>query len=130
MDPTNVWAHRVKNEAMLVVAEGGKAPTELHYRHCHHECRRQLLLQKRVRDEYEKPGMVQVMRVAMQLANNGPVPGPGEHRRKREFIKRCAAVLQALNPNEETDLKKLTAVEQALVRRILGGDTSIPMKAA
>ena len=112
MDPTSVWAHRVKNEAVLVMAEGGKAPTELHYRHCHHECRRQLLLQIRVRNEYNKPVMVQVMRVAMQLANGGSMPGPGEHGRKSEFIKRCATVLKALNPEEETDLKSLSAEDQ------------------
>ena len=102
MDPTSVWAHRVKNQAVLVMAEGGKAPTELHYRHCHHECRRQLLLQHRVRDKYENHGMVQVMRVAMQLANDGSMPGPGEHGRNSDFIKRCATALKALNPEEET----------------------------
>ena len=51
MDPTNVWAHRVKNEAVLVMTEAGEPPAELHYRHCHYECRRQLLLQSRVRNE-------------------------------------------------------------------------------
>ena len=89
MGPTSVWAHRVKNEAVLVMAEVGEAPTVLHYRHCHHECRRQLLRQKRVRDEYEKPGMVQVMRVAMKLANNGSMPGPSDHGLKIDFIKVC-----------------------------------------
>ena len=95
MDPTSVWAHRVKNDAVLVMAEGGEAPTKRHYRRCHHEYRRQLLLQKRVRDEYEKPGMVQVMRVAMKLANSGSMPGPGEHGRNIDFIKRCATALKA-----------------------------------
>ena len=54
MDPTSVWAHRVKNEAVLVMLEVGEAPTELHYRHCNHACRRQLLLQSRVRNEYKQ----------------------------------------------------------------------------
>ena len=71
LDPTSVWAHRIKGEAVLVMAAVGEAPAELQYRRCHHESRRQLLIQNRVRNEYEKPGMVQVMRVAMQLANNG-----------------------------------------------------------
>ena len=66
------------------------------------------------------------MRVAMQLANNGSMPGPGEHGRKSDFIKRCATTLKALAPEEETDLKKLSAEEQALARQILGGDTSEP----
>ena len=126
MDPTNVWAHRVKNEAVLVMAQVGEAPAQLQYRHCHRECRRQLLLQSRVRNEYTKPGMVQVMRVAMQLANSGSIPGPGEHGRNSEFIKRCVATLKALAPEEESDLKKLSAEEQSIIRHILGGDTSVP----
>ena len=130
MDPTSVWEHRVKNEAVLVMAQIGQAPAELHYRYCHRECRRQLLLQKRVLDEYEKPGMVQVMRVAMKLANNGSIPGPGEHSanhgRKSDFIRRCAAALKAINPEEETDTTKLSAEKQSIIRRIIGGDTSVP----
>ena len=70
--------------------------------------------------------MAQVVRVAMQLANSGCMPGPGDHGRKSEFIKRCATALKALNPEEETDLKKLNAEDQAIVRRALGGDTSVP----
>ena len=70
--------------------------------------------------------MVQVIRVAMQLANGGSMPGPGEHGRKSEFIKRCATVLKALNPEEETDLKKLSAEDQSIIKRIIGGNTSVP----
>ena len=84
------------------------------------------MLQSRARDEYEMPGVAQVARVAMQLANSGSIPGLGEHGRKSEFIKRCATALQALDLSKETDLKKLTAEEQAIVRRVLGGDTSVP----
>ena len=126
LDPTSVWAHRVKKEAVLVIAQIGDAPEQLHYRHCHHEGRRQLLLQSRVCEEYKQPGLVQVMRVALKLANSGSMPGPGEHGRKSDFIKRCAAALQALAPEEETDLKKLSVEDQVLARRILGGDTSVP----
>ena len=60
------------------------------------------------------------------MANNGSIPGLGEHGRKSEFIKRCATALQALDPSKETDLKKLTAEDQAIVRRALGGDTNVP----
>ena len=120
----------MKNEAVLVMAQIGEAPTELHYRYCHRECRRQLLLQKRVLNEYENPGMIQVMRVAMKLANTGSMPGPGEqsanHGRKIDFIRRCAAALKAINLEEETDPTKLSAEKQLIVRRIIGGDTSVP----
>ena len=84
------------------------------------------MLQSRVREEYESPGMKQVVRVAMQLAKDGSMPGPGEHGRKSEFIKRCAAALRVLDPSKETDLKKLGAQDQALIRQALGGDTSTP----
>ena len=84
------------------------------------------MLQSRVREEYESPGMKQVVRVAMQLAKDGSMPGPGEHGRKSEFIRRCATALQALDPSEETDLKKLDSPAQALIRQALGGDISTP----
>ena len=126
LDPTSVWGHRVKNEAVLVMVEVGNPPKDLQYRRCHHESRRQLLIQNRVRNEYDKPGMVQVMRVAMRLAQNGSMPGPGDHGRKSEFVKTCATVLQALDPSKETDIKKLSPQEQSLVRHILGGNTSVP----
>ena len=126
LDPTSVWEHRIKGEAVLVMAAVGEAPAELQYRRCHHESRRQLLIQNRVRNEYDKPGMVQVMRVAMRLAQTGCMPGPGNHGRKSDFIKTCATALQALDPSKETDPNKLTAEEQALVRHILGGNTSVP----
>ena len=126
LDHTSVWVHRVKTEAVLVVAEVGSPSTELQYRHCHHESRRQLLIQNRVRNQYDTPGMVQVMRMAMRLAQNGSLPGPGDHGRKSEFVKTCATVLQALDPTRETDIKKLSPREQSIIRSILGGDTSVP----
>ena len=84
------------------------------------------MLQSRVREEYESPGMKQVVRVAMQLAEDGSMPGPGEHGRRSEFVKRCAAALRVLDPSKETDLKKLGAQDQALIRQALGGDISTP----
>ena len=70
--------------------------------------------------------MVQVVRVAMQLVNSGSIPGRGDHGRNTDFIKRCATALQALDPSKETELKKLTTDEQAIIRQALGGDTSTP----
>ena len=112
------------------MAEVGNPPTELQYRHCHHEYRRHLLIENRVRDQYDKPGMVQVMRVAMQLAKDGCLPGPGDHGRKSDFVKSCATVLQALDPTKEPDIKKLSPREQLLIRCILGGIPAFHMKAA
>ena len=126
LDPTSVWEHRVKCEVAIIVAEVGERPERLTFRRCHHEPRRQLLLQSRVREEYESPGMKQVVRVAMQLAEDGSMPGPGEHGRRSEFVKRCAAALRVLDPSKETDLKKLGAQDQALIRQALGGDISTP----
>ena len=126
LDPTSAWEHRIKCEATIIVAQVGERPEGLAFRRCHHEPRRQLLLQSKVREEYESPGMRQVVRVAMQLAKDGSMPGPGEHGRKNEFIKRCATALRVLDPSKETDLKKLGAQDQALIRQALGGDTSTP----
>ena len=126
LDPAAVWEYRAKCEAVIVVVEVGECPEQLTYIRCHRETRRQLLLQSKVKDEYERPCMTDVVRVAMQLVKDGSMPGAGEHGRKSEFIKRCATALQALDPSKETDLSKLSADDQALIRRALGGDTSTP----
>ena len=125
-DLTSVWEYRVKCEGVIIVAEVGERPERLAFRRCHHEPRRQLLLQSKVQEEYVSPGMSQVVRVAMRLAEDGSMPGPGEHGRRSEFIKRCAAALRVLDPSKETDLKKLGAQDQALIRQALGGDISAP----
>ena len=126
LDPTSVWEHRLKCEVAIIVAEVGERPERLVFRRCHHEPRPQLLLQSKVREEYESAGMPQVVRVAMQLAGDGSMPGPGDHGRKSDFTKRCAAALRVLDPSKETDLKKLGAQDQALIRQALGGDISTP----
>ena len=126
LDPASVWEYRAKSEAVIIVAEAGARPERLAFRRCHHESRRQLLLQSKVREEYKSPGMQHVVRVAMKLVKDGSMPGPGEHGRKSEFIRRCATALQALDPSEETDLKKLDSPAQALIRQALGGDMSTP----
>jgi hypothetical protein len=74
--------------------------------------------------EWTKPGMVHVVRIAMQLANEGSIPKLGEHGRTSDFLKRCAATLQAIDPNEETTLTKLSADDQQLIRQALGGVTA------
>ena len=120
-DPTNVWRLRAEREAAMVLAEVGERPERLFYIRCRHESRRQLLFQRKVREEYKCFNMLCVVRVAMQLAKDGSLPGPGEHGRMSEFIKRCAAALGAIDPAAETDIKKLDAEQQALIRLALGG---------
>ena len=65
--------------------------------------------------------MVQVVRMAMKLATGGSLPKPGEHGRTDEFIRRCAAALQVLQPGKETVLAKLDAEKQYQIRQALGG---------
>jgi len=125
-DPTSVWEYRAKSEATVIVAEVGERPAQLAYIRCHREPRRQMLLQSKVREEWERPTMPQVIKTAMQLAKDGSFPNVGEHGRKSEFIKRCATALQAIDPSIETDLKKLSAEEQAIIRQALGGDVNTP----
>ena len=126
LDPTVVWEWRAKNEAVIIVAEVGARPGRLAYIRCHRETRRQLLLQSRVKEQFCQPCMQHVVRVAMRLVKDGSMPGPGEHGRRNEFVKRCAAALRVLDPSKETDLKKLGAQDQALIRQALGGDISTP----
>jgi len=119
----DLWQVRVEQEATLVLAEVGLRPGlgDLAYIRCRFEARRQLLLQSRVRAEYESPGMVQVVRMAMKLSTEGSLPKPGEHGRTDEFIRRCAAALQVLQPGKETVLAKLDAEKQYQIRLALGG---------
>eukprot|EP00973_Karenia_brevis_P052104 7237332-Karenia_brevis.AAC.1 len=66
--------------------------------------------------------MRHVVEVAMQLAEAGSIPkAAGEHGRTSEFLRRCATALRAIDPKAETDIKKLDAEQQALIRRALGG---------
>jgi hypothetical protein len=125
-DPNDVWEWRVHREAVIVVLEVGERPERLTYLRCYRECRRQLLLQSRVNAEFSNACMLNVVRVAIQLAKDGCMPGPGEHGRKGEFIKRCATALQALDPSKESDPKKLSAQDQAFIRQALGGNLNTP----
>ena len=126
LDPTSVWEYMAKSEAVIIVAEVGERPAQLVYIRCHREPRRQMLLQSKVREEWARPAMPQVIKTAMQLAKDGSIPNVGEHGRKSEFVKRCATALHAIDPSIETDLNKLSPEEQAIIRRALGGDLSTP----
>ena len=122
LDPTSVWGHRVKTEAAIVLAEVGARPEHLTFIHCHHEARRQLLLQSKVREAWQRPVMRHVVEVAMQLAEAGSIPkAAGEHGRTSDFLRRCATALRAIDPKAETDIKKLGSEEEALIRHALGG---------
>jgi hypothetical protein len=60
--------------------------------------------------------------VAMQLAEEGKIPGVGKHGRRSEFMERCSAALAALNPEAERVADRLPSDVQALIRSALGGD--------
>jgi len=121
-DPASVWEHRVKTEATIVVAEAGTRPEALKFIRCHREDRRQILLQSRVRKEFETPTLLSVVRVAMQLAKTEAMPGVGKHGRRSEFMERCSTALAALNPNAEGVVTSLPTREQALIRSAMGGE--------
>ena len=83
LDPTGVWEHRVETEATIVVAQAGKSPAQLTYIRCHREARRQLLLQGKVKKQWERPCLQHVVEIAAQLAKDGSLPGlHGEHGRR------------------------------------------------
>ena len=119
LDPTSVWEFRAKAQVALVMVEVGERP-ELTYIHCHREPRRQILLQSRVKAEWAKPSMVHVVRVAVELANEGSIPGVGAHGRTKDFLNRCSEALQTIDPNEESVFTKLPPLEQHAIRQALG----------
>ena len=94
-NPARIWEYRAKGEATIVLAEAGERPAQISYIRCHRESRRQLLLQARVKQEWEKLTLLHVVRFAKQLAKDAALPGLGEHGRRSEFLRRCATALQA-----------------------------------
>jgi len=120
-DPASVWEFRAKQEATIVFAEAGARP-ELKFIRCHREERRQLLLQGRVKKEFETATLLNVVRVAMKLAKDGKIPGIGKHGRRSEFMERCSTALAALNPEAERVVARLPSEVQALICSALGGD--------
>ena len=122
LDPASVWEHRAKEEATIVLAEAGARPDSIMFIRCHREDRRQLLLQGRVKQEFETATLLTVVRVAMQLAKDGKMPGVGKHGRTCEFMERCSTALAALNLVAERVVTRLPSGVQALIRGALGGD--------
>jgi hypothetical protein len=120
-DHQAAWHYMIQQRATVIFAEAGARPDELPYIRCHRENRRQLLLQGQVKEEYEKPTLLSVVRVAMKLAADGKIPGIGKHGRRSEFMERCSVALAALDPKAEADVTKLPAEMQALIRHALGG---------
>jgi hypothetical protein len=119
-DPQSVWEHRAKTETTIVLVEVGERPAALTYIHCHREPRRQILLQSRVKAEWEKPSIVHVVHVAVQMVKDGSIPGVGDHGRTKDFLKRCSEALQALEPSKESVFTKLPPSEQQAIRQALG----------
>jgi hypothetical protein len=64
--------------------------------------------------------MAAMVKVAMQLARDGSIPGPEPHRRRSEFLRRCAEAVKAIAPQTETDVQQLSAEDQNSIRRSLG----------
>jgi hypothetical protein len=121
-DPAAVWEFRIKREATIIFAEAGTRPESLEFIRCHRESRRQLLLQGRVKQEFETATLLAVVRVAMKLAEEGKIPGIGKHGRRSEFMERCSAALAALNPDAEREAARLPGNVQVLIRSALGGE--------
>ena len=118
---SGIWHHRVKTESTVVVAEVGQRPAQLTWVRCHREARRLALLVQSVQEEYQKGGMVEVVRTAAALATEGSIPGHvGARGRKSEFLKFCAKALESINAGAEKDITKLSKSAQDTIRSILG----------
>ena len=125
-DPTSVWEHRAKREATIVLAEVGERPSQLAYIRCHRENRRLLLLQQRIRAAGGAPrrelSLLHVVQTAARLARESVIPNPGKHGRTREFVERCAAALEVLNPEAPTAIGDQSREDQLAIRRALASD--------
>ena len=122
-DPTSVWEHRAKREATIVLAEVGERPSQLAYIRCHRENRRLLLLQQRIRAagaQRRELSLLHVVQIAARLARESIIPNPGKHGRSREFVERCAAALELLNPEAPTAIGDQSREDQLAIRRALG----------
>ena len=108
------WVYLAQQSATVHVASAGERPATLSYIRCHREARRVQLLAEHARKEYEKPGLLAVVRVAVQLATDGSLPGhDGPRARKTEFIRRCQDALLVVQPDAAR------TVEDASTRRLI-----------
>ena len=99
---TKGWIYLAQQSATVHVASTGERPATLSYIRCHREARRVQLLVEHLRKEYEKVGLLTVVRVAAQLAEDGSLPGhDGPRARKTEFIRRCEEALVLCAPEAE-----------------------------
>ena len=115
------WVAQAQAWATVAIATTGPTP-ELTYIRCHREERRHLLLTQRVTGEDSAPCMAETVRIAAKMARQGSLPGPdGPRGRKSEFLRRCAEAARAMDPRAETEIKRLSPGDQAVVRLALGG---------
>ena len=120
-DPMLNWAHRLKTECTIVVAEVGQRPAQLSWTGCRPEERKLAFLVHTVQESYDRPGLVNVVRVAAAMAKDGSLPDhTGARGRKSEFLKRCAKALDIVNASAEKDVDKLSKEERDTIRLILG----------
>jgi len=114
------WVAQAQAWATVAIATTGPTP-ELTYIRCHREERRHLLLTQRVKGEYSAPCMAETVRIAAKMARQGSIPGPdGPRGRKSDFLRRCAEAARTANPLAETDIKRLSPEDQAVIRLALG----------
>jgi hypothetical protein len=115
------WKARAQAEATIVAASAGLPPEcsrDLHYDRCRSAGRRHLLLVRRFRGEKT---LANVVGFAAKMAAEGSFPVPdGARCRKSEFIQRCVDALKYLNPDGETDIKKLNILDRYAVQVALG----------
>ena len=124
-NPAALWEERARLQVTIIVVAVGEVqhPIALKFRRCHHETRRQILLQTHVKAEWTKPGLQHVLRVALRLATEGAFPPPFDdgHGRKCHFLKRCQTALLAIDPAGVTDVTQLPPDVVSDIRRMLGG---------
>jgi hypothetical protein len=107
----------VVDTAAIVVATSGVE--QLTYRRCYLDSRRELLLVKRLG---KNPTLLQVVCMAVGMAEVGQLPLPGAGKQKSEFLKRCRKVLLNLQPTASVIVKDLPMAEQIGIAMALGSE--------
>ena len=92
------------------------------YCRCLREERRVAFLCRRLRSKCRLCDMVDAVKTAHALAQQGSLPNcSGPRARKSEFLRRVSEALATVNPLAERDLSKLPREDQNMIRCILGG---------
>ena len=104
---------------------GGMVCTE-----CKDEKRRAAWVSQLLAEEYNAPGLLQAVKVSVNLYRDGRLPNPTH--KMSTFMSRCKTALSMVNPDAELDLRKLPIKVQDAIQHAarLGEENVMPVDPA